>query len=91
LYVFRQRVADDVVFNAESPKPEEAQLVEDPTLVRDAVGHDPIEGADPVCADDEQSIAKIVHIANLPLPFWKGKMGLKQGVRHQRTSSAVIL
>jgi hypothetical protein len=45
-----------MVLNAESSKPEETQLIQDPTFVRDTVWHHPIEGADAIGADDQKAI-----------------------------------
>jgi hypothetical protein len=48
---------------------------QDTPFVRDPVGQDVIEGADAIGANDHQSIAEVVDVANLATASGKRKVG----------------
>ena len=72
---------------AQQPKPEQAQLGEDLSLVRDAVGQDPVEGADSIGADDQQGLTQVINVANFAATQRQaGKVGLQDDGRFHRVS-----
>jgi hypothetical protein len=46
-----------MVLNTQGPEPKKAQLVENPSLVGDPIGHHPVESADAIGAYDQKAIA----------------------------------
>ena len=64
-------VADDVRHSSE---PEGGHLRQNPSFARNGIGHDDIEGGDPVRGHNEQPIIQIVHVPNLP-PARHGQAG----------------
>jgi hypothetical protein len=57
-------------------------LVKNPAFIGDAIGHDPVKGADSIGADDQKAVPKIVDIADFSLTFWKREVGLEQSRSH---------
>ena len=59
---------DQVVRLAQLREPEGGDLRQQPPLVRDGGGQNPVEGADPVGADQQQAIAQVVNIPHFAPP-----------------------
>ena len=57
---------DQMVRLAEQLEPEGGDLRQHPPLVGNAGRQHPVEGADPVGADQQQAVAQIVNVAHLP-------------------------
>src|SRR6185437_6381767 len=56
---------EDMVREREPVEPEGAEAGQDYPLLGDAVGQDPVEGADPVGGDDQEPVAQVVDVAHL--------------------------
>jgi hypothetical protein len=72
-----------VVADREPGEPQGRQPGQHPSLVGDAVGHDPVERADAVGRDNQQAIAEVVNIADFAtagLPA--GQHGLQKWFGH---------
>jgi hypothetical protein len=44
------------MLDSQRPKPKQTELIQDPPFVGDAVGHDPVEGADAIGANNQKSV-----------------------------------
>ena len=66
---------DQVVRLAEQLEPEGGDLRQHPPLVGNGRRQHPVEGADPVGADQQQAVAQIVDVAHLAAPHRQTRQG----------------
>src|SRR4051794_4995465 len=70
-----------MIARAEPAEPEGAEAGQDPPLVGDGGGHDPVEGTQPGGGDDQEPVAPVVDVAH-PAPAARDPG--PRGVPHRR-------
>ena len=74
-------VAEEMIGEFEPPnflEPEQAQGGEDLSLVRNSIGHDDVECADPIGGHNQQRLAEVIDVANLSASNRERKIGSQQ-------------